>query len=63
MVTRLIVMITLKCKKYQIIILHNRNSHSVIVHLYFKNKQENKQTHRKRDQICGYQRVGGGGIE
>ena len=22
----------------------------------------NKQTHRKRDQICGYQRWGGGGI-
>ena len=32
---------------------------SVVGQLYFKNKQTNKQTHRKRDQICCYQRLGG----
>ena len=34
----------------------NRNSHSVVGQLCFKNKQ----THRKRDQICGYQKQGVG---
>ena len=35
--------------------LCNRNQHSVVGQLYF----ENKQTHRKRDQICSCQRLGG----
>ena len=32
--------------------LYTRNQQRVIGQLYFKNKQ----THRKRDQICGYSR-------
>ena len=47
--------ITLVC----IEIPNNRHSHNVVGQLYFKNKP----THRKRDQISGYQRQGRLGVE
>ena len=37
--------------------LCTRNCHSVVGLLY---TSKSKQTHRKRDQICGYRRWGGG---
>ena len=36
--------------------LYTLNYHSVVDQLYFKNKQTNKQTHRERNHICGFQR-------
>ena len=42
-VPRLIMLVSLKCTKYQITMLCNRNQHNSADQLYFKNKKKEKE--------------------
>ena len=64
MLTRLVVMIISQCIKIPTELLCCTPETNDTSQLHFKNKSANKETHVKKDQICGYQRwrVGGDGI-